>query len=93
MILKDNLLKIKEYPLEEEDCIIVHGLLDSIDILNSKENLIRRISNYQYTFNNSHNLSMEIDKKLNIVYTEYNNTFRLIIDRIFKVEKKIKNIS
>lgn len=93
MALKDNFLSVKEYPLEEEDCILVHGLLDSIDILNSKENLIRRISNYQYTFNNSHSLSMKIDKTLSIVYNNTSNLFRLLIDRIFKVEKKLKNIS
>lgn len=93
MALKDNFLSVKEYPLEEEDCILVHGLVDSIDILNSKKNLIRRISNYQYTFNNSHSLSLNIEKTFNIVYTDTSNLFRLLIDRIFQVEKKIKNIS
>jgi hypothetical protein len=81
-------LETKEYLIEEEDCIIAHGLVDSKSILNSKQKLIDRIQNYQYTFIESQTLSMYTDKKINVFYSADRNFSRLLIDRLFRIEKK-----
>jgi hypothetical protein len=84
---------IKEYPLEEEDCILVHGLIDARTIMNTKVKLIDRITNYQYSFDKNKTLSVSLDKELGIVYSFEINTSRLLIDRLFKIENKLYNIS
>jgi|APGre2960657373_1045057.scaffolds.fasta_scaffold472938_2 hypothetical protein len=80
-------LETKEYLIEEEDCIIAHGLVDSRSILNSKQNLIERIQNYQYTFIESQTISMHTDKKINVFYSADRNISRLLIERLFRIEK------
>ncbi len=84
---------IKEYPLEEEDCILVHGLIDARIIMNTKEKLINRITNYHYSFDKNKNISVNLDKELGIVCSFEINTYRLLIDRLFKIENKLYSIS
>lgn len=82
-----------EYPLEEEDCILVHGLEDVSKIMNSKKRLIDKISSYQFSFEGSRSLSLNIDKKINIFHLDNNNSSRLLIDRIFRIEKRLYSVS
>lgn len=82
-----------EYPLEEEDCILVHGLENTSKIMNNKQKLIQRISNYQCSFKGSESISLNIDKKINIFHLDKKNTSRLLIDRIFQVEKRLYSFS
>jgi hypothetical protein len=81
--------KTREYFLEE-DSIISHGLDSSNNILNNKKNLIKRISNYQYSFNESITSSLKLDKKIKTYYMGSSNSYkqRLLIDRIFQLENK-----
>lgn len=80
-------LDIKEYLIEEEDCLIVHGLVDVKSIKNSKQKLINRIQNYQYSFIESQTITMHTDKKINVFYSADKNFSRLLIDRLFRIEK------
>lgn len=86
-------LDIKEYPLEEEDCVLVHGLIDAQIIMNSKEKLINRITIYQCSFDKNKTISVNLDKELGIVYSFEINTSRLLINRFFSIEKKLYSIS
>lgn len=81
-------LNIKEYLIEEEDCILVHGLVDLKSILNSKQKLINRIQNYQYSFIESQAITIHTDKKVIVFYSADKNFSRLLIDRLFRIEKK-----
>jgi hypothetical protein len=82
-----------EYPLEEEDCILVHGLENTSKIMTSKQKLIQRISNYQYSFKGSESISLNIDKKINIFHLDNNNSSRLLVDRILRIEKRLYSVS
>lgn len=88
MFNTNKALETKEYFIEEEDCIIAHGLVDSKSILNNKQKLIDRIQNYQYTFIESQTISMYTDKKINVFYSSDRIFYRLLLDRIFRIEKK-----
>lgn len=79
---------IKEYLIEEEDCILVHGLVDPKSIMNSKQKLINRIQNYQYSFIGSQAITIHTDKKVIVFYSADKNFSRLLIDRLFRIEKK-----
>lgn len=87
MFNKNQEFDIKEYLIEEEDCIIVHGLVDAKSIMNSKKKLIDKIQNYQYSFIKSQTVSIHTDKKVNVFYSADKNFSRLLIDRLFLIEK------
>jgi len=84
---------IEEYLLEEEDCVLLHGFGSLKKIMDSKEKLIDRITNYQYSFDKNKTLSVSLDKELGIVYSFEINTSSSLIDRLFRIENKLYSIS
>lgn len=79
---------IKEYLLEEEDCILVHGIWDPHNIIDNKKKLIKRIEYYHNSFNESKSLTSYTNKDFKIYYT-YNNNSRSLIQRLFTIEKRL----